>query len=192
MRIPVNLIAFAAFLSSMFFLASCASGPTVSSVDTSKLTADSRAALRDLYSNNSAARKLGQSAAAVLVFPHIAKGGFLIGGQGGNGALFYRSGGVGGYYQTAGISYGLQAGIQQFGYALFLMDNEAIRKLNVSDGWDIGSAPSLVVVDEGISKSLTAATAQDGIYAFFFNQKGLMGGIGLQGTKITRMKDPGQ
>ena len=33
----------------------------------------------------------------------------------------------------------------------------------------------------------TTTTAKKGVYAFFFNQKGLMAGLGLQGTKITRI-----
>jgi lipid-binding SYLF domain-containing protein len=36
---------------------------------------------------------------------------------------------------------------------------------------------------------MTTSTAKDDIYAFFFGQKGLMAGIGLQGSKITKI-DP--
>jgi len=38
-----------------------------------------------------------------------------------------------------------------------------------------------------VAKSLTTTTAKSDIYAFFFDQKGLMAGIGLQGTKITKI-----
>ena len=41
------------------------------------------------------------------------------------------------------------------------------------------------MVDAWIAKSLSSTTLKKGIYVFFFNQKGLMGGLGLQGTKIT-------
>ena len=44
-----------------------------------------------------------------------------------------------------------------------------------------------MIVDEGLAKSLTTTTARADVYAFFFNQKGLMAGLGLQGTKITRI-----
>ena len=67
-----------------------------------------------------------------------------------------------------------------------MMDDEAFHNLNRSDGWDIGSSPSLVVVDRGIATSLTT-TINKGTYAFFFNQRGLMAGLGLQGSKITRI-----
>ena len=59
--------------------------------------------------------------------------------------------------------------------------------LDRSDGWEIGTGPSIVVVDEGIARSTTTTTAQSDIYAFFFSQEGLMAGLGLQGTKITKI-----
>ena len=59
--------------------------------------------------------------------------------------------------------------------------------LGKSDGWELGVGPSIVVVDVGAAGSATTTTLQSEIYAFFFDQKGLMGGLGLQGTKITRI-----
>jgi lipid-binding SYLF domain-containing protein len=47
--------------------------------------------------------------------------------------------------------------------------------------------PSVVVVDEGMAKTLTTTTAQDDASAFVFGQKGLMAGVGLQGSKIPRI-----
>jgi lipid-binding SYLF domain-containing protein len=84
-------------------------------------------------------------------------------------------------------SYGFQAGAQEYGYVLFFMDDASVDYLNKSDGWELGSGPSLVVLDEGFGKSLSTTTLQKGVYAFIFDQKGLMGGIGLQGSKITRI-----
>jgi lipid-binding SYLF domain-containing protein len=37
---------------------------------------------------------------------------------------------------------------------------------------------------------MTSTTLKDDIYAFTFDQKGLMAGLGLQGTKITKMTKP--
>jgi lipid-binding SYLF domain-containing protein len=51
----------------------------------------------------------------------------------------------------------------------------------------VGIGPSVVVVDEGFAKSFTTTTARDDVYAIFFDQKGLMAGLGLQGSKITRI-----
>jgi lipid-binding SYLF domain-containing protein len=47
--------------------------------------------------------------------------------------------------------------------------------------------PSIVVLDAGLATSLTTTTARSDVYAVFFDQKGLMAGIGLQGTKILRI-----
>ncbi|MDB6133696.1 MAG: twin-arginine translocation pathway signal [Verrucomicrobiales bacterium] len=165
----------------------CATQPAATSTMTSSIAAESRAALHGLYQENPQARALGARAEGILVFPNITKGGFVVGGMGGNGALILPDGSIRSFYQTAGLSYGLQAGVQKYGYALFLMDREAFQNINRSGGWEIGSSPSLVVVDQGISRSLSTTTINKGTYAFFFNQRGLMGGLGLQGSKISRL-----
>jgi lipid-binding SYLF domain-containing protein len=69
---------------------------------------------------------------------------------------------------------------------MMFMDNASLAYLDKSDGWEVGVGPSLVIVDEGKAKSLTTTTAREGVYAFIFDQKGLMGGMGIQGSKITR------
>lgn len=109
-----------------------------------------------------------------------------MGGQYGEGAL--RKGGkTAGYYNTVAASYRLQAGAQKFGYALFFTDDASLKYLDKSDGWELGVGPSIVVVDEGVARSLSTTTAKEGIYAFFFDQKGLMGGLGIQGSKVTKI-----
>lgn len=172
-------------------LTSCSNGPltqaNAASSSKAEIAAASRAALNQLYAANPKARWLGSRAKAVLVFPSIIKGGFMVGAMGGNGALIRRNGAIHDFYQTAGLSYGMQAGVQTYGYALFLMDDSAFASLNNSQGWEVGSAPSLVVLDQGMSASLSTNTLQKSMYAMFFNQQGLMGGLGLQGSKITRI-----
>jgi len=153
----------------------------------SQITRDSRQALASLYAQSHSAKALGERARAVLVFPNVTRAGFVLGGQAGNGAMFSRDGSVSGFYQTASASWGLQAGVQRFGYALFLMDDAAVRDLNRSGGWEIGGSPSLVVVDRGMAAQLSTTTINSGTYVFFFDQRGLMAGLGLQGTKITRI-----
>jgi len=129
-------------------------------------------------------KTLAPKAKGVLVFPKIVKAGLMIGGQFGDGVLFSGGRAVG-YYNTTAASYGLQAGAQTFGYALFFMSDASLEYLKTSDGWEVGVGPSLVVVDEGVARTLTTTTAKDDIYAFIFSQKGLMGGLGIQGSKIT-------
>jgi lipid-binding SYLF domain-containing protein len=151
-----------------------------------ELSASSRAALKQLYAKNPSARTIGAKATAILVFPKIVKAGFMVGAQGGDGAML-RGGKVVGYYRSLAASYGFQAGVQWFGYALFFMNQAAVDQMKDTDGWEIGTGPSLVIVDDGFAKSMTTNTLTSDVYAVTFNQKGLMGGIGLQGSKITRI-----
>jgi lipid-binding SYLF domain-containing protein len=144
------------------------------------------ASLKTLFAESPSARALAEKAKGILVFPAIIKGGFIVGGQYGEGAI-RENGKTTGYYNSVAASYGLQAGIQKFGFALFFMSDSALKWIDKSDGWEIGTGPSIVVVDVGAAGSLSTTTAQSDIYALFFSQKGLMAGIGLQGTKITRI-----
>jgi len=150
------------------------------------LTREAQNALKQLCAKNEAARTLNKKARAVLVFPSVIKAGFLFGGQIGEGVLL-KGGTPAGYYNTVAASYGLQAGAQKFGYALFFMNDEALKYLDQSDGWEVGVGPSIVVVDEGMGKSVTSTTLTKEVYAFIFSQKGLMGGLGVQGSKITKL-----
>ena len=160
--------------------------PTSHAESAAKMQRDARNALTDLYEKSPGARSLAKNAAGVLVFPSIVKGGFVVGAQYGTGVLFKRDT-VTGYYNTASASFGLQAGVQKFGYALFFMTEEDLRWLQKSGGWELGIGPNITVVDQGLAASLTTTTAQKGVYAFFFDQRGLMAGVGIQGTKITRI-----
>ena len=147
---------------------------------------DARSALDKLYKNTPGAKALADKAVAVLVFPNIVKGGFIIAGQFGDGAL-RKNGKSVAYYRSLAASYGFQAGVQAYGYVLFFMDDASLRYLDNSDGWELGVGPSLIVLDAGFGKNLSTTTLQKGVYAFIFDQKGLMGGAGIQGSKITRI-----
>jgi lipid-binding SYLF domain-containing protein len=151
-----------------------------------EISGDANKALQNLYAKVPAAKSLGAKAQAVLVFPSITKAGLGIGGQYGDGALI-KGGKVVGYYNTSGISSGLQAGAQQYGYAMFFMNEAALKALDSTAGFEVGVGPSIVVMDEGKAKSTTTTTMKDDIYAFIFSQKGLMAGLGLQGNKITKI-----
>jgi lipid-binding SYLF domain-containing protein len=151
-----------------------------------EINRDARNALQKLYTKSSSAKALGEKAKAILVFPGITKGGFIVGGQYGEGALM-KEGKTTAYYNTVSVSYGLQAGIQKYGYVLFFMTDSAQAYLDKSDGWELGTGPSIVILDVGAAAGISTTTAQSDVYAFFFDQKGLMAGLGLQGTKVTKI-----
>lgn len=151
-----------------------------------ELSRDANARLQQLYASVPLAKSLGPKAHAILVFPTVTKAGLGVGGQYGEGALLKQGKAVA-FYNTAGASMGLQAGAQQFGYALFFMNAKALAQLDKAEGFEVGVGPTVVVVDEGMAKSTTTTTMKDDIYAFIFGQKGLMAGLGIQGNKITKI-----
>jgi lipid-binding SYLF domain-containing protein len=151
------------------------------------LNKDSEHALQQLYKTNPLAAQLSKQAKAVLVFPNIVKAGLVFGGAFGEGALI-KNGKINDYYNSVTGSWGLQAGAQSYGYAVFLMTDKAVKYLEDSRGWEIGVGPTVVVVTEGVAKNLSSSTLKDDAYAFIFDQQGLMLGISLEGSKISRIK----
>jgi lipid-binding SYLF domain-containing protein len=150
-----------------------------------QLVDDSRAALHTLYAKSAKASELGKRAKAVLVFPTITKAGLIVGGQGGQGVLFV-DGHPTSFHKIGAGSVGYQIGVQKFSYALFFMSPQALETLHKSDGWAVGTGPSLVVVDEGFAKSMNTTTLKKEVYAMSFGQRGLMAGAGLEGSRITQ------
>ena len=151
-----------------------------------ELSASSQAALKNLYDKVELAKLLGPKAQAVLVFPKVTKAGLGVGGQYGEGSLL-KNGSAVGYYKTTGASFGLQAGGQTYGYAMFFMNAKALDEFVNASGFEVGVGPTVVLVDEGMAKTTTTTTLKDEIYAFVFGQKGLMAGLGIQGNKITKI-----
>lgn len=151
-----------------------------------ELARDANASLQQLYASVPAAKTLGATAKAVLVFPKVTKAGLGVGGQYGEGALLQNGKAVA-YYSTAGASIGIQAGAQTYSYALFFMNAGALSQLDKADGFEVGVGPTVVLIDEGKAKTMTTTTAKDDIYAFIFGQKGLMAGLGVQGNKVTKI-----
>ena len=166
--VPSALLSFGAFAAS----------------DAGEISRDAAAALRRLDVTDRRAVTLSQKAAGILVFPKIVKAGFIFGAQGGKGVLT-EHGRTRGYYSIAAASFGLQAGVQWFSYALFFMDEKALGYLDQSDGWSVGTDPSVAVIDKGAGASIDSTTLSHKVVAIPFGQNGLMAGLSLQGSKIT-------
>ena len=111
----------------------------------------------------------------------------MFGGSYGEGVLTEGSKVVD-YYNSVTGSFGLQAGAQSYGYAVFLMNDKAVNYLKKSQGWEIGVGPTVVIVNEGAAKNLSTSTLKDDAYAFIFSQQGLMAGVSIEGTKISKIQ----
>ena len=151
------------------------------------IDSDATAALNSLYTSNPTAKTIGSKAKAILIFPSIVKAGLVFGGAYGEGELL-ADGGIENYYNSFSGSWGLQAGVQSYGYVVFLMSDSAVKYLHDSSGLEIGVGPTVVVVDDGVARNLSTSTLKDDAYAFIFDQKGLMAGVSIEGTKISKIK----
>lgn len=151
------------------------------------LNRDAGQALELLYKTNPAAAAIGKNARAVLVFPSVVKAGLVFGGSYGEGVL-NKGGKIAGYYNSVSASWGWQAGAQSYSYVVFLMNDKAVKYLDESNGWEIGSGPTVVVMNEGAAKNFSSSTLKDDAYAFIFDQQGLMASLSIEGTKITPIK----
>ena len=173
-----------ALAGAMVATALCAGGANATAKEDLNGQADQ--ALQQLYSSNPAAAAISKQARAILVFPTIVKAGLVFGGAYGEGEL-KQGPDVDGYYNSVTGSWGLQAGAQSYGYVVFLMNRKAVKYIHRSHGWEIGVGPTVVVVDQGVARNLSTSTLKDDAYAFIFDQKGLMAGVSLEGSKISRI-----
>jgi lipid-binding SYLF domain-containing protein len=154
--------------------------------DAAKLVREARRAIDKLLAEDEDARRLNARGRAVLVFPEITKAGFIVGAQNGDGVMFMGRNVIGFYSITAG-SFGLQFGAQKYGLAMFFMNPQAIDYLRRNRGFSVGAGPSVVAIDKGASKHLSTTTGLQDVYAVAFDQRGLMAGLTVQGSKISEI-----
>ena len=152
-----------------------------------KLERDASETLKTLYAESPAARDLGKKAAGILVFSNIVKAGFIGGADYGKGVL-KKGKKTEGYYNFVSGSVGFQAGFQSYDYVLFFMKQKDLDALNNADGFEVGVGPSIVALDAGAANNLTTTTGKANVYSFILSQRGLMGALNLEGSKITRIK----
>jgi lipid-binding SYLF domain-containing protein len=126
-------------------------------------------------------------ASGVLVFPEVIKAGFVLAGEGGEGAL--RVGGrTAGYYNIISASVGLQAGGQKRDIVIAFLTADSLQKFQDSQGWKVGADGSVALIDVGAGANVDITKIKEPIVAFVVGQKGLMAGVSLDGSKITRAK----
>jgi lipid-binding SYLF domain-containing protein len=185
--IKLKHIAVALVLAGLPVIGSEASASGASAATADELNRDAAQALQNLYKTNPIAKDISKQAKAILVFPNVVRAGLIFGGGYGEGVLMEGATNAG-YFNSISASWGLQAGAQSYGYAVFLMNNKAVKYLSESQGWEIGVGPTVVVVNEGVAKNLSSSTLKDDAYAFIFDQQGLMASLSIEGTKISRIK----
>lgn len=142
--------------------------------------------LARLYENVNGSRELVAKARGVLVFPSVISAGFWIGGQYGEGALRV-NGQTTGYYSTVAGSFGLQIGAQSKALIFLFMTQEALDKFLHSQGWAAGADATVAVLKVGANGAVDTSTATGPVEAFVLTNGGLMAGVSLEGTKVSRL-----
>lgn len=143
--------------------------------------------LTRLYSAAHGSRELVSKAHGVLVFPSVIDAGFFVGGEYGEGSLRV-AGRTVGYYSTATGSLGWQIGAQSRAIIFLFMTDDALNRFRSADGWSAGGDASVAVLKVGANGDLDTSTATDQVDAFVLTNSGLMAGVSLEGTKVTRLK----
>ncbi|WP_338859773.1 BPSL1445 family SYLF domain-containing lipoprotein [Mycetohabitans rhizoxinica] len=143
--------------------------------------------LARLYTTANGSRELVAKSRGVLVFPSVVSAAFIVGGQYGEGAL--RIGGeTAGYYSTATGSFGLQAGAQSKALIFLFMTQDSLDKFRNSEGWAVGADATVAVLKVGVNGNIDTTTATAPVQAFVLTNAGLMAGVSLAGTKVTKLK----
>jgi lipid-binding SYLF domain-containing protein len=131
-------------------------------------------------------QNLAQNAAGMLVIPRITKGGLMIGGAYGEGALVIGAAPVD-YYSVAAASFGFQIGLQQMSSVLFFMSKDRLAKFRQRDGWTLGADLEYTVIEKGETAAIDTNTYKDDVFAVVFGQKGLLAGASIEGSKYSRI-----
>ncbi|WMD22928.1 YSC84-related protein [Achromobacter seleniivolatilans] len=144
------------------------------------------ATLTKLYAASPQSKELVARAKGVLVFPDVLSGSFIVGAEHGNGVLRV-DGANTAYYSTTAGSIGFQAGAQSKAMVLLFMTDDSLNKFRNSSGWTVGADATVAVVNIGANGRIDTNTAQQPIVGFVMNNGGLMAGVSLAGTKISKI-----
>jgi lipid-binding SYLF domain-containing protein len=132
-------------------------------------------------------KEASEKAEGMLVFPEVTKAAIGVGGSYGEGALIVGDK-TAGYYSATSASIGLQLGAQKSAQIIMFMTAEALDKFRKSSGWEAGANAQVTMIDEGKAADIRSVMADNPVIAFVFGQKGLMGDLSIQGSKITKLE----
>ena len=137
------------------------------------------------------AAKLLHRARAVMIVPRLIKGGFIVGGEGGNGVVMVR--GAHGwsdpaFYVIGAASFGLQIGLEQSELILLIMTQKGLDGV-LHDEFKIGAQAGIAVVTlgSGVEGAIGGPTLPD--IVVWSSSTGLYGGLTLDGSVIRAQPD---
>jgi lipid-binding SYLF domain-containing protein len=176
-----NLFAAASFAAVSLLLSSVTFAATKAEIDQRV-----HATMQQFYQLNPSHRDLVSRAKGVLVFPKITKGGIGVGGQFGEGALRIDGKNVA-YYSISSASVGLTLGLAKHKEIILFMTQETLDKFTTSHGWSIGADTGVAVLSKGAGGDYDTQTLQRPILGFVFGEKGVIGDVSLEGSKVNKL-----
>jgi len=137
------------------------------------------------------APELLRSARAILIVPRLYKGGFFVGGEGGDGVLLARTAhgwSQPAFYAMGSASFGLQIGLEQSEVVMFIMSQKALDAV-LRNQFKIGANAGLAIVTlgSGVGAATTSAVGADIIV--WASSSGAYAGITLDGSIIKPSPD---
>jgi lipid-binding SYLF domain-containing protein len=151
------------------------------------LNANADAALSNLFRQVNGSEQLVNNARGVLIFPSVLEAGLVFGGSSGDGVL-RKGGSTASFHRTTSGSWGLQAGAQSTAVFLLFMTDDALARFEASEGWSVGADANVTLVSVGANAQITTETAQQPVIGFVLSNRGLMAGLTLNGTRVTRLR----
>ena len=178
--VKIFLVVFMAVIIGIFPVASYAA--TANEIDASV-----NASLDRFVKQVKGAKEFLDAAKGVLIIPNVMQGGLIVGAEYGEGAL--RIGGkTVGYYNIASGSFGYQIGAQAKDIIIVFMSPAVLKKFRTSENWQAGVDAKVTVINVGVDDSLSTMKFKQPVVGFVFDQKGLMAGATIEGSKFTKMK----
>jgi lipid-binding SYLF domain-containing protein len=143
-------------------------------------------AMHQFYELNPQHKDLVARAKGVLVFPRVTKGGAGVAGEFGEGALRIDGKDVA-YYSLSSASVGLTLGLAKHKEVILFMTQDGLDKFMSGHGWTIGADTNVAVLSKGAGGEYDSKTLQRPILGFVYGEKGLIGDVSLEGSKITKL-----
>ena len=175
-----------ALIAGLSLLALIASVPSFARTK-AEIDASADKALAHFYQLNPKHKELADKAVGILVFGRVSKGGAGVAGEFGEGVL-RTHGTTADYYSVTSASVGLTLGYARHSEVILFMTQDALEKFRKSEDWSAGADTSFAVVSKGSGGQYDTATLNKPILGFIFGEKGLIGDLSFEGSKITKIK----
>jgi len=152
----------------------------------SEIDAEVDASIKKFKTEIKGGEKFLSQVKGYLVIPAVIKGGFVVAGEYGEGAM--RINGVTkNYYTMTSASIGLQAGAKKYAILIAFISEVSLQNFIKSNGWEAGVDGSIAVSDWGKGKNITSMSYEKPIIAFVYDAKGLMASISVEGKKFQKI-----